>query len=501
MQYLRKLYFVTGPGLLTFSYPFSLYYCKCKRLMFKMNSPGKLLPFIQDCDMITNLCLADLEEYYGDVMDNFRADVENALGMLKATNTDITLINGDYDNCVCLHKAILCSQSPFLSDMLKACPDTDTIVLTEVDTGTMFHLKDILYTGSCDASSDKDKMELVKLLFRLGFSHIAKGLSVSVVNQGTKRDKAKDTNLNTLKSLNPTSTESPELTRGPVSKQKTTLLGNSPKVTLASMEEGMDDSQTQTGSKVPTSSLTSSQSQGKIIQTPTGAKKVKSLSPKASIPVGVDCPVCKHVIVASGNGWKCPLFTHMVRKHFKEELIRDYCQGPKPIRCHLCGKKEESFAGTDKRGQFLSHLGSKHCLIRNYLKLEELPDAIREALLKTKTEDNPVKSLADVLPRSGSGKKPGLKPMVDVGKSLLKERPVGASSPRIQVVDKKRKRLVPKRFSQEPEVDDAEDQDYQASSQPKKGKRTKEKSPCIYCGRVLADSHILCSHLAAFHFR
>ena len=48
-----------------------------------MSSPGKLLPIIPDCDLITNLCLVDLEEYYGDVMDSFRADADNAFGMLK----------------------------------------------------------------------------------------------------------------------------------------------------------------------------------------------------------------------------------------------------------------------------------------------------------------------------------------------------------------------------------------------------------------------------------
>ena len=78
------------------------------------------------------------------------------------------------------------------------------------------------------------------------------------------------------------------------------------------------------------------------------------------------CHICGSVIAGAGRGWRFPLFAHFSRRHFAEELVRDFRTEDK--KCSLCGKEEESYSG------FLIHVGAKHRQVERYLDLNHLQE-------------------------------------------------------------------------------------------------------------------------------
>ena len=51
------------------------------------------------------------------------------------------------------------------------------------------------------------------------------------------------------------------------------------------------------------------------------------------------CPICKHNIAGTGANWRFPLYSHIARKHFPDELIKNYAMGEEAnLSCRLCGK-------------------------------------------------------------------------------------------------------------------------------------------------------------------
>jgi len=71
------------------------------------------------------------------------------------------------------------------------------------------------------------------------------------------------------------------------------------------------------------------------------------------------CHICETKIQIRGSTWKYPLYTHIARKHFKEELLRDF--RTREMKCSECGIEEK-----DCPGEFVLHLGAKHKLVETY---------------------------------------------------------------------------------------------------------------------------------------
>ena len=76
------------------------------------------------------------------------------------------------------------------------------------------------------------------------------------------------------------------------------------------------------------------------------------------------CHICGAVIAGAGCNWRSPLYTHLARRHFSEELLRDsQCENN---TCPLCGVKHDS------QSNLVAHLGAKHRLVENYLSLSDI---------------------------------------------------------------------------------------------------------------------------------
>ena len=98
--------------------------------------------------------------------------------------------------------------------------------------------------------------------------------------------------------------------------------------------------------------------------------------------------MCNRHIAGSGTGWKYPLYAHLSRKHFSEQLSKDYLINGK---CKICGKEENSFSGSNKKVQLILHLGTKHKLIEKYVDVKDFVEGDVETLPKlvdTEVEDD-----------------------------------------------------------------------------------------------------------------
>ena len=572
-----------------------------------------LLPPVMDYEAYVSLALADPGGHYDHVMEGCRQDVVHALGG-ENNNTDITLINGVCDTVICLHKVILCSHSSLFSDILTSCEDSSMMVLTEVNSKTMHFFKDLLYNGNCEARTDKEKIDLIKLLFRLGFHNIARNLSLSTIN--TREQKIPDLNSNSLQdlqSLNHESQDSDIILEEPDEKDvddddaqaeretdanESTIVKPTGELRCKNCKKNVDHEcqcsetskkmvQTPGSSNFTTSVITKSTDKVKdqVKSTKSSIKAAstsssESTKPSAAVCPDPDiledddnlvvyshskaCPVCNVDIPYHGQGWKYPLFSHIARKHFSDQIIRDYCQGPKPVSCHLCGKKEDSFAWASKRGQFIAHLGARHRLIEKYLDLETLPQEMRDALMvkdvkvdmtdcveekktpvKTKTPPVPLKHKLVVAPGGNKKKtfmtitdhKDKVKKVADrrnkvkevdtLFSAKLKDKVKKVEKQSVKVVkeekskkaakikekeEEKRRRSAPRKFTGESDdSDDDIDQkikndlykimDGDISSAKKKKKKNGTKVKCPHCDKHFADLRILYSHQLSKHFR
>ena len=94
------------------------------------------------------------------------------------------------------------------------------------------------------------------------------------------------------------------------------------------------------------------------------------------------CPICHHDIAAAGRGWRYPFYSHLARRHFSSQLVRDYVSAD--LKCLVCGKDGQSFSGPSKQGQLIAHLGGKHRLIEKYINLDENGDLVVKKNKKVK---------------------------------------------------------------------------------------------------------------------
>jgi len=75
------------------------------------------------------------------------------------------------------------------------------------------------------------------------------------------------------------------------------------------------------------------------------------------------CHICGTEIQIRGSHWKHPMYNHISRKHFKEELLRDFRTAE--MKCRKCGLDEK-----DCGSEFVLHLGTRHKLVETYLDAE-----------------------------------------------------------------------------------------------------------------------------------
>jgi len=266
------------------------------------------------------------------------------------------------------------------------------------------------------------------------------------------------------------------------------------------------------------------------------------------------CPICKHNIAGTGANWRIPLYSHIARKHFPDELIKNYAMGEEAnLSCRLCGKSEKDLSGS--RGQFLYHLGAKHRLVEMFISLKEIEAEAAVAVKDDVNESISKDNFADENDGEVSFKDTEVDDLLDSASTTLeaplpdeddnddnaddafktaceelsasltpqrkKIRVSGAHSGPTpdNIRDElfqdpesrsKRPRVVPKRFqdcSTNPADSDIEDQDPKVKSSPsQKSKRiiTKTKSgkiECPHCSKTVTLEPVLESHLLSRHFR
>jgi len=156
------------------------------------------------------------------------------------------------------------------------------------------------------------------------------------------------------------------------------------------------------------------------------------------------CHICGALIAGAGTNWRYPFYTHLARRHFVEELMRDYPS--RNFKCSLCG------AGHDSQSHYVAHLGSKHKLVENYLNMSEVENL-------------------EIVKSTGINKRNFGK-----GRMLIrpKEKDKNPSSPNFS---NERKECVPESNIEE------------------------WKSCCPYCNKKISKNPVLQSHLFSRHFR
>ena len=205
-------------------------------------------------------------------------------------------------------------------------------------------------------------------------------------------------------------------------------------------------------------------------------KKRISAGPEEAEKLTKRCPICHHDIAAAGKGWRYPFYSHMARRHFSTELLRDYVSSE--LKCLVCGKDGQSFSGPSKQGQLIAHLGGKHRLIEKYIDLDENGDlAVKKP---KKLKKNP-----------GEAAKSDGKESEEVEQDRVKEKEeVEGEQGR-----GKRRRVLPLRY-QEKVKDEA-----RPSQKPASPPGTLGEIPCRYCDQKFMKQAVVQSHLLSTHFR
>ena len=186
------------------------------------------------------------------------------------------------------------------------------------------------------------------------------------------------------------------------------------------------------------------------------------------------CPICQHDIAAAGKGWRYPFYSHLARRHFSSQLLRDYVSDD--LKCLVCGKDGQSFSGPSKPGQLIAHLGGKHRLIEKYINLDENGDLV-------------VKKVKKVKKSQGEASKSERK----VKESAGEEEGEGEGGEQGRV---KRRRVLPLRYQEQTEEGSPRPSDKPASLPGTMG-----DIPCRYCDQKFMKQAVVHSHLLSTHFR
>ena len=184
------------------------------------------------------------------------------------------------------------------------------------------------------------------------------------------------------------------------------------------------------------------------------------------------CPICHHDIAAAGRGWRYPFYSHLARRHFSSQLVRDYVSAD--LKCLVCGKDGQSFSGPSKQGQLIAHLGGKHRLIEKYINLDENGDLVVKKNKKVKKSQGEAAKSERRVKESGE------------------EGEEGEEGDQGRV---RRRRVLPLRYQEETEDGSRH------SEKPASLPGTMGDIPCRYCDQKFMKQAVVHSHLLSTHFR
>jgi len=366
-----------------------------------------------DINMSTNLCLTDKDGFFTSILTS----LTHSVTLQSSHLTDLVLICTGPDGPlpVSVHSVVLSSQSPLLRNLLLSVTEP-VLVLPEVELKTVWHMLDLLYTGRCGVTKQKDSFRLVHLLTSLGLDTVVNTLEMERLSvEHSPQECPEHCMLERMSSsgsvkyrLTP---HSPELeckecgqkfyVKQAVefffherdcnikSSKRFSMLRNAEKINCK-------DAQSQTSVTVSSASDSSNSpshfhhgnSSGQAMEcyeeflksqaAATSEEPLKycqveytsdmnqtSSSQKAK-KISKTCYICGTLIAGAGRGWKFPLYSHFSRRHFAEELVREFRTPDN--KCSVCGKEEES------RSQFVAHLGAKHRLVEKYLDMKKLQE-------------------------------------------------------------------------------------------------------------------------------
>jgi len=343
-----------------------------------------------------------------------------------------------------VQSAVLCSQSDFILNLVKVGGEQPVLMLPEVEINTVQRLLELLYHGVCYFSLEYERFKLLRLLSLLRMDNVIKNLQVNQVF------KPKDVNLNDMVEVGQDQPQEEEQKECKICKKK---FQGRKKVELVLHE-------TECAKKKAEKSPSRLESQKKRRRISAGSEQAEKLTKR--------CPICHHDIAAAGKGWRYPFYSHLARRHFSSQLLRDYISSD--LKCLVCGKDGQSFSGPSKQGQLIAHLGGKHRLIEKYMDLDEKGDLVVKKTKKLK-------------------KTPGVAAKSD-GK--VKEREEAeAEQGRV-----KRKRVLPLRYQEKTSEDGS-----RPSQKPASPPGSLGEIPCRYCDQKFMKQAVVQSHLLSTHFR
>ena len=291
----------------------------------------------------------------------------------------------------------------------------------------------------CYFSKEYERFKLLRLLSLLRMDNVIKNLQVNQVCR------PKDVNLNDMVEVEQDQPEEEEQKECKICQKK--FQGR--KMVELVLHE------TECAKKKAEKSPSELESQKKRKRSSTGSEQAEKVTKR--------CPICHHDIAAAGKGWRYPFYSHLARRHFSSQLLRDYISSD--LKCLVCGKDGQSFSGPSKQGQLIAHLGGKHRLIEKYINLDENGDlVVKKSKKQKKTPAEAAKSDQEEVEEVEQGRV-------------------------------KRKRVLPLRY--QAETEEGARPSLKTASQP----GSMGEIPCRYCDQKFMKQAVVQSHLLSTHFR
>jgi len=221
--------------------------------------------------------------------------------------------------------------------------------------------------------------------------------------------------------------------------------------------------------------------------------------------VSKQCPMCGMLVAGAGPSWRWQLYSHISRRHFSKELLAAYDTAESNLICKVCGKEENSFTGSNKRGQFTVHLGARHKFVENFINVEDLEKSAQVSPFSWKRKAEQYRTPAPVMSRMGPKKNSAVTAPEEPSTSSIAESLTTPSRKSLRVSLPRRKAQKFKKVREEStDTDEATDR----SRMLKKTAKAKRKRPfkpgnwkCKYCGKSHKKSAVLQSHLMNQHFK
>jgi len=486
---------------------------------------------------ITNLKVAEEEIHFSEVLESC---LKNTISQ-NGSGVDLALFCTDCKGSlvpVFVHSAMIVSQSNFLKDLIRSASGvTDLgfsiIMLPEVNVETVRGMVHIIYSGRCYPSNDMAQVDVAKLMLCLGMGKVAQNLFAQPIEESVKRDLDESTsdNVITSETSSPVDTKDEasftvDMKDAEIQTEEVIVETNSNtdiECNICTLKYNKDDlvnfrlheqlcilNKNADADAEPDDPYPEIKSPLKI---PEGDPKAE-ISLKIKHPkISKECPICGTLIAGSGSGWKYPLYSHLSRKHFSKELLRDYGTGSNDTswKCRLCGKDESAFSGACKKTRFLAHLGAKHKLVEKYMDLSletGKPEQMKTALeLKSKKATggkgkNVRKSNEDAVIAYTPPRK--MIRVADVPKKGSVVKIKDELQPE-QVSTSKRKRSLPKRFKDDELSTSSDDSGFLPPKEQERNKINADRKiknvSCDYCDRKVVIEPVLQSHLLSRHFR